>query len=127
MKKILIAFAVTFTLGLTAQAQQKPAKVQSGMLDNKTQETVKQAALSDLAALEKAVTFTGTQKDDFRKLFEHKHRMYLQELSDERKQRVAHTIEMKIKASLSPENIQKIENTAGLMQTLTGENKNVKK
>ena len=120
MKKIIAILVVMLAFGLNANAQQKSVKAaQTAMPDAQKQENAKQAALKDIASLEQVITFTGTRKEEFTKLFEHKHRMYMQDLSAERKAVVARSIEQKIKASLSPEDIQKIEAEPGLMKKLT--------
>ena len=123
MKKIFTLLVVMLAFGFSANAQEKSVRpVQRTALTAEKQESIKQAAIKDADALARVVSFTGTtKKDDYVRLFETKHRMYAQDLSDERKAQVAQSIEMKLKASLTADEIQKIETTPGLMKRLTGQ------
>lgn len=122
MKKIIAILVVTLAFGFSANAQQKKAATKPAATKTvsaaQATEDIKQLALKDVAALGEVVKLSNTQKDDFLGLFEYKHRHYADNLSAERRAGVAQTIEAKIKASLSPDDISKLEAKPGLMKKL---------
>lgn len=122
MKKIIALLVVTLAFGFGANAQQKSdvRPVQTSQLDASKQEKIKQAAIADATELGKVVTFKGTEKETYTQLFETKHRMYAQDLTEERKAYVASIIEKKLSAGLSADDLKKVNNTPGLMKRLTG-------
>lgn len=123
MKKIIALFVVMLAFGLNANAQQKKAAVAKPAVKQElsSEQKVEQASKSDLNALTAVVTgLNQTQKDDFYNLFSYKNKMLLDtNLSDERKAVIAQTIEAKLKASLQPEDIQKLEGKPEVMRKLT--------
>jgi hypothetical protein len=120
MKKIIALLVVMLALGFSAGAQEKSVRpVQKTALSAEKMEAIKVAAVKDADALGQVITFKGSDRDNFVNLFSTKHRMYAQELSAERKALVAQTIERKLKATLSAEDLQKVEATPGLMKKLT--------
>lgn len=123
MKKIIALLVVTLGLGFSANAQQATKDVravQMTELDKNTQQKIKDAAAADAAELGKVITYKGTDKEMYTQLFETKHRMYAQNLTEDRKAYVASIVEKKLSAGLSPEDLQKVYNTPGLMKRLTG-------
>jgi hypothetical protein len=118
MKKIIALFVVMLAFGLNANAQQKKA-VKTAAKETTKELTVAEAAQSDVDALTGIVTnLNKTQKQDFYNLFEYKHRTMREDLSAERKAVVSQSIEAKIKASLDPADIQKLENNPAVMRKL---------
>lgn len=123
MKKIIAILVVTLAFGLSANAQQKNdvRAVQLSQLDAKTQESIKQGALADTAELSKVVALDNQKKEIYTQLFETKRRMYVSANNEPgRNAYVAEIIEKKLSAGLSSEDLQKINNTPGLMKRLTG-------
>ncbi|MGV3460478.1 MAG: hypothetical protein ACO1N9_08495 [Flavobacterium sp.] len=119
MKKIIAIFVVMLAFGFSANAQQKKATKTVAKVESAKELTIEQAAQADLTKLTSVLTnLTETQKKDFYNLFEYKHRE-TKGLSDERKAVMAQTIDAKLKASLEPGDIQKLENNPAVLRALT--------
>lgn len=118
MKKIIAIFVIMLAFGVNANAQQK-AKTTTKAPSAQTQDDVKAAATKDVEALNKVITFEGTQKNDFQGLFENKHNNLKENLSDERKAILSNSIEAKLKATLTPAQFEKVAATPGLLKKLT--------
>lgn len=118
MKKIITILVVMLAFGFSANAQKKEAKPATQAVAQQ-KEDIKQLAMKDVEALGKVIKFTGTQKDDFLGLFEYKHRELANNLSADRKASLSKVIEAKIKASLSPEELAKLEKNPAVLKKLT--------
>ena len=120
MKRIIALFVVMLAFGLNANAQQKkaPAATNQQAL-NTTEAAYSTAADKDIATLSQHVKLTSDQKVTLHSLFTEKHRYFGQNLSNERKAVVAENIEMKLKSTLEPAQLAKIEGNAQLMNILT--------
>lgn len=117
---------VTLAFGFSANAQQKTTKPAAAKAKATVEASADTPALKaaklDLAELKKVVTFKDSRDADmYLQLFERKHRFAVEEpnLSADRKASISQSIEAKLKAGLTPDQIQKIEATPGLMAKLT--------
>lgn len=123
MKRIIALFVVMLAFGLNANAQQKNAAPAKAPVAN--QEAVNKkaaysdAAIKDIATLSEYVKLTSDQKVKLKSLFEDKHVLYAQNLSNERKAILADNIEMQLKSTLEPAQVAKIEGNTQLMNVLT--------
>lgn len=109
MKKLFAVLTLLFAFAINANAQQ----------DKKMNPD--DAAKLDAVKLTEYVGLQGTQQDDFIRLFVMKHRvMDDATISDERKKEMSRQVGEKIKASLTSEQIQKLEANPELMAKLTG-------
>lgn len=108
MKNLLGALVLFLAFTVNASAQETFKKV-----DEKVE------AKTNLAALSEVVPVQGTLSEDLFRLFEYKHRNLNENLSAERKVELAKTIEMKLRATLSADQMQKIESKPGLLKKLT--------
>lgn len=117
MKKIIALFAMLLAFGYTANAQQKKATtpVKQVRVDNTALE---KAAMDDLTSLSKFIDLSGDQKTALQPLFLLKHREKTNDLSQERKDILAQNIEAKLKGSLTPAQVSKLDNNPELMQKL---------
>lgn len=120
MKKIIALFVFMLAFGLTANAQQKKA-TQAAATATETPEqlAIKQAAAKDLALMMESVELTPQVQQDFMGLFEYKHQILRQNISDKRKVTLAETIEAKIKAGLNADQFAKLSQSPAVMQKLT--------
>lgn len=119
MKKIIALFVVMLAFGLNANAQQKKATKTVAKQETSKELTVEQAAKNDLAKFTSVVTgLTDTQKQDFYNLFEYKHRE-TKGMSADRKDSMAQVIEAKLKASLEPAQIEKLEKNPAVLREIT--------
>lgn len=121
MKKIIAILVVMLAFGLNANAQQKTAAASKQQEKASIEAEVKSAALKDVEMMSKAITLSEQKRSDFTGLFETKHR-YLKEnpnFSQERKDALAKSIDAKIRASLDPDQVAKLEKQPGLMKKLT--------
>jgi hypothetical protein len=123
MKRIIALFVVMLAFGLNANAQQKKATAAPAATNqqalNTTEAAYSTAADKDIATLSQYVKLTSDQKVTLHSLFTEKHRYFGQNLSNERKAVVAENIEMKLKSTLEPAQLAKIEGNAQLMNILT--------
>jgi len=123
MKTTIAFLAVMFCFGLTASAQQstladsKPAMQKQSY--SAEDEGYRLAAVKDVVTLSKHIELTNDQKEKLKAVFEQKHRMFSKNMSAERKKTLSESLEAKIKSTLEPAQIQKIEGNEGLMKTLT--------
>jgi hypothetical protein len=108
MKNLLGALVLFLAFTVNASAQETFKKV-----DEKVE------AKTNLTALSEVVTLQGTLSEDLFRLFEHKYRNLNENLSAEKKAELAHIIEMKLRATLSDDDMQKIEKKPGLLKKLT--------
>lgn len=124
MKKIIALFVIMLGLSFSASAQQKKAAVkpakqvatsQAGATD------LKAAATKDVAALNKVATLNDADKQSLQGLFEYKYGQLNQgvALSQDRKDIIAQTIEAKLRATLSADQMAKVDNNPTLLKQLT--------
>ena len=122
MKKIIALFVLMLGLSFTANAQQKNQVKQANATEASSdiRTAAKQAAVKDVAALTEVIALDDTNKQNFMGLFEYKHLTLMQqELSAERKAILADVIEAKIKATLTPDQNEKLAKSPALVQKLT--------
>jgi hypothetical protein len=108
MKNLLGALVLFLAFTVNASAQEAFKKV-----DEKVE------AKANLSALSKVVPVQGTLSEDLFRLFEYKHRNLNENLSAERKADLAKIIEMKLRATLTNEQMQLIESKQDLLKKLT--------
>ena len=123
MKKIIALFVVMLAFGLNANAQKKATTVAAAPAQ-KSEMVAKRAAFSEAAikdvnTLAGYIKLTADQKVNLKSVFENKHSMLSQNLSAERKAVIAQNVEARLKSTLEPEQLSKIEGNAELMKTLT--------
>ena len=121
MKKTLttIAFLLVFTF--FANAQDK------SMMQSRTAATqeapVSEAAKKDAYAITEYLGLNDTQRADFTRLFEAKHKvMQDPSVSAEKKKEMSRIIGLKIEASLDAKQLEKLKENKMLCQQLTSEN-----
>lgn len=120
MKRIIALFVIMLAFGLNANAQQRKAATPATNQVNTSKDAAfSEAAIKDVATLSEYVKLTADQKVNLKSLFEYKHRTKAENLSAERKAIVAETIEARLKASLEPAQVAKIEGNTQLMDILT--------
>ncbi|WP_417357867.1 hypothetical protein [Flavobacterium sp.] len=117
MKKIIALFVVMLAFGLNANAQKKAPSNQ--VVAAKTQESFKASAEKDLKALKEVVVLQGSQEKAFMDLFIYKHEVLSHDLSQERKDILAESVESKISSTLTPEQNKKLAATPGLLKVLS--------
>ena len=110
--------------GYTANAQQRKAKapVQQTNTDKAAmlEASIKTDGEKDVKALGEFIELTSDQKSALQGLFEYKHRVLADKnLSQERKDILAEQIKMKIEATVSPDQVEKLDNNPRLMNILT--------
>jgi len=122
MKKIIALFVLMLGLGFTANAQQKSAKPVTATNTGTAKEAaIQQAATNDAKALNDFIPLTDSEMQSFKGLFEYKHRSLSDtNLSADRKKSIAETVEAKINATLSPEQVTKLGQNQKLLKQLTG-------
>jgi hypothetical protein len=117
MKKIVALVVMMLGFGLTASAQTavKPAKANTA-----TQTSFAESGKKDVVALDKVVTLTEQQKQSFQGLFEYKYReLALVADSAERKAVVSQTIDAKVRATLTPEQMAKLDAKPEVLKKIT--------
>lgn len=97
MKKLFFTLSLIFALSLSASAQDKKASVEA-------------LAKKEVAALTEMIGLTGEQQTDLYRLFEQKYRTLNDAtLSNERKVEFARVADLKLQATLTGDQIQKLE------------------
>ncbi len=121
MKRIIALFVVMLAFGLSANAQQKKATASAPAVQANTSREAgfSASADKDIATLSEYVKLTNDQKLALKSLFEYKHRSFADNLSDERKAILSDNIAMKLKSTLEPAQVSKIEGNTQLMNILT--------
>ncbi|KOS07873.1 hypothetical protein AM493_18770 [Flavobacterium akiainvivens] len=123
MKKIIALFIVMLGVSFTASAQKtaKPAVAAkpAAVADSK-ESKIQQAAVNDTKILNETVGgLTTAQMRDFKSLFEQKHRSLSDALTDERKSSIWQAIDAKIKATLTPEQLEKLNSKPEVLKKIT--------
>lgn len=97
MKKLFFTLSLIFALSLSASAQDKKASVEA-------------LAKKEVSALTEMIGLTGEQQTDLYRLFEQKYRTLNDAtLSNERKTEFARVADLKLQATLTGDQIQKLE------------------
>lgn len=108
MKNLLGALVLFLAFTLNASAQEKFTKV-----DEKVE------AKNNLAALSEVLQLDAKLSQDLFGLFEYKYRNLNENLSAERKVELAKIIELKLRATLTDNQMKSIEQKEGLLKKLT--------
>jgi hypothetical protein len=108
MKNLLGALVLFLAFTVNASAQETFKKV-----DEKVEAKTNLAALSEVVALE------GTLSQDLFNLFEYKYRNLNENLSADKKAELAYIIEMKLRATLTDDQMIAIQKKPGLLKKLT--------
>jgi len=122
MKKIIALLVVMLGFGFTATAQQKKFTVKSpttGVQSASADPVVEQAAAKDLTALTKVITLTDVEKQNFKGLFQYKHRELKKTLTADQKKVLLNSIDAKIRASLTPAQMTKLDANKKVLTQLT--------
>ncbi|RZJ34342.1 MAG: hypothetical protein EOO51_10075 [Flavobacterium sp.] len=108
MKKLLALITLFFAFALTANAQDRKPNPE-------------EAAKIDAARMAEFLGLKGTQSDEFITLFVLKHQTLSDpKMSDQRKAEMSRITEEKIRASLTPEQLRKLEQNPEVFSSLTG-------
>ena len=108
--------------GFTATARQKKFTVNSpntGVQNASADPVVEQAAAKDLTALTKVITLTDVEKQNFKGLFQYKHRELKKTLTADQKKVLLNSIDAKIRASLTPAQMTKLDANKKVLTQLT--------
>lgn len=125
MKKTIALFVIMLAFGINANAQQKnttapaTATAVNKKGDAAKNEAFHNAAIKDIKTLSEYINITPKQEMNLKSLFEYKHRVYSENISEERKAVSAKNFENKMKTMLTPEQFAKIANNAELLKVLT--------
>lgn len=112
MKKLLAAVALCFAFSIGASAQE--AKGTSQM-------SIEQSAKLDAVKMAETLGIEASQQNDFARLFVMKHQvMQDPNVSAERRAEMSRVVEAKIRASLTPEQLKKLDSDPKLLAILTG-------
>jgi hypothetical protein len=113
MKKIFFALSLMLAFTINANAQESKVNVQ-------------ELAKKESAELAQLVGLSESQTTDFKQLFEMKHQtLSSQQLSAERRAELTNIMDRKIRASITPEQMKKLEANTELYDKLIS--KSVKK
>ena len=97
MKKLFFTLSLIFALSLSASAQDKKASVEA-------------LAKKEVAALTDLIGLTGDQQTDLYRLFEQKYKTLNDAtLSNERKTEFTRIVDLKLQATLTGDQIKKLE------------------
>jgi hypothetical protein len=108
MKKFIAVLTLFFAFTVAASAQEKK-------LNNE------EAAKLDAHRLSEYLELKGTQQDDFISLFVMKYQVLNDpSMSAERKTEMSRIVELKVRASLTPEQIKKLEANPALLAKVIG-------
>jgi len=120
MKKIIALFVIMLGFGFTASAQQAVAKSAKVKTAAPVQSSFAEAVKKDVMALDKVVALTADQKQSFQGLFEYKYSQLKEAgASEDRKAIISQTIDAKVKATLTPEQLGKLEAKPEVLKQIT--------
>ncbi|MXN91798.1 hypothetical protein GR160_11230 [Flavobacterium sp. Sd200] len=121
MKKIIAFSLIAIGFSFTANAQKKVVAPSATVAQTPTAPTKasEEAATKDVATLSKVVTLTEAEKKTYFGLFEYKHRALSVNPSEEAKKSIYNSIEMKLRAGLSPAQMAKLDANKKTLHTLT--------
>ncbi|MBF0695326.1 MAG: hypothetical protein IR153_09755 [Flavobacterium sp.] len=107
MKKIIAILTLFFAFTVSGNAQEK--------LSNEEQAKV------DAYKMSQALNLQGTRQDEFVQLFVKKYQVLNDpKMSDERKKEMNRIVELKVRASLTPEQIAKLDASPELLAKVRG-------
>lgn len=109
MKKILGAFILFLAFTFNANAQDKAFK----KVDVAVEAKKNASEMADYLKLE------SNEVENFFRLFEYKYNVLNENLSEERKAELARIVDLKIRASLTPAQMEKLEKNTELLKKLT--------
>jgi hypothetical protein len=108
MKKIIAILTLILAFTVNANAQDK--KVSN-----------EEAAKMDAVKLSEFLQLKGTQQDDFMRLFQMKYNTLNDpSMSEERKKEMSRVVEAKLRASLTADQLQKLDSNPELLAKFTG-------
>jgi phosphate/sulfate permease len=111
MKKLLAAVALFFAFSIGASAQEAKG----------TKMSAEEAAKWDALKMTEVLNISASQQNDFARLFTMKHQVMMDEsMSAERKAEMTKIVDAKIRASLTPEQLKKLDSDPKLLAILTG-------
>jgi len=118
MKTTIAVLAVMLCFGLTANAQDSTnnSKPVGQKQYSEAENTYSRAAIKDVITLSKHVELTSEQKNNLKEVFTQKHRMFAKNMTADRKKTLSQSLEAKLKSSLEPEQVQKLEGNKELMK-----------
>jgi len=123
MKKIIAILVIMLGFGFTANAQVKKFNVKSATTNTQSvaaDPAVEQAANKDVTDLTKVITtLNAVEKQNFKGLFEYKHRELKKALTAEQKKTLAATIDAKLRASLTSDQMAKLDSNKKVLTQLT--------
>lgn len=112
MKKLLAAVALCFAFSIGASAQEAKSA---------TKMSAEEAAKHDTVKMTQALNIEAQQQADFARLFTMKHQvMQDPNMSAERRSEMTRIVDAKIRASLTPEQLKKLDSDPKLLAILTG-------
>lgn len=109
MKKILGILVLFLAFTINANAQDKSFK----KVDVAVEAKKNAAEMADYLKLE------SSEVENFFRLFEYKYNVLNENLSEERKAELARIVDLKIRASLTPAQIEKLDKNKELLKKLT--------
>lgn len=109
MKKILGILVLFLAFTINANAQDKAFKKVDAVVEAKKNA----AEMADYLKLE------SNEVENFFRLFEYKYNVLNENLSEERKAELARIVDLKIRASLTPAQIEKLDKNKELLKKLT--------
>lgn len=122
MKKLIAV--VTLFLAFAFGANAQDAKMATANSANSAKTDVKADAKADVAKMTEALNLTADQQTNFVNLFVMKHQtMNNPAVSMEEKKKTAHVMDAKIRATLTGEQMQKLDENPALLSELTGADK----
>lgn len=108
MKKLIAVLTLMLAFTISANAQDRKMSPE-------------ESAKMDAYKMSEYLGLTSTQQEDFMRLFIMKHNsMQNPEMTDERKKEMSRIVDMKIRATLTTEQIQKLDSNPELSNMLTG-------
>jgi len=120
MKKLIVLFIITLGFSFSAVAQQKAAtRPVIATQSNTPTKATESAATKDVAALTRIIPLTEAEKKTYFGLFEYKHRTLSVTTTAEGKNTLAQTIDAKLRAGLTPDQMAKLDANKKVLHTLT--------
>ncbi len=118
MKKIIAVLTLLFAFSVSANAQDKKAVSKTEI--TKTELTPDVLAKKEAEELAKFVGLKSEVIDDYTRLFERKYKLLSHPgLTEEGKSEIKSTIDAKLRASLTPEQMEKLDKNPALLKKLT--------
>lgn len=121
MKKLIAALtlALAFTINANAQDKKTTVNADKAKTQSAQQLTAGEKAKNEAAELTQFLGLNETQNADFQRLFEQKHRTLEDAtLSQERRNEVSRIVELKIRATLDGNQMDKLDKNPELLKKL---------